>query len=146
MRQLGQAAVVLAAFSIAVGLPPAKAKDAPTRKPGLWEITTIGAGTGTNTARTCIAAEDKILTPSGGGDCSAPAVSSGGEDTTIVTVICKDGDAKETISGAFTGSFDSRYRAQVKISFDPPQTGMPPNWGVTIDAKYLGPDCAGATP
>ncbi len=49
--------------------------------------------------------------------------------------------SKETISGAFTGDFNTRYRAQVKMSFDPPQQGLPPNWGVTIDAKFLGPDC-----
>jgi hypothetical protein len=27
------------------------------------------------------------------------------------------------------------------MSFDPPPSGMPPHVGVTIDGKYLGPDC-----
>ena len=118
----------------------AQAEDMPRRKPGLWEITTIGAGSGTNKARSCIGEDDKILTPEGS-DCSEPKVRSGGPDTTIVDVVCSSGDSKETISGAFTGYFNTRYRAQVKMTFDPPPKGMLPYMGVTIDGKYLGPDC-----
>ena len=121
----------------------AQAEDMPRRKPGLWEITTIGAGSGTNKARSCIGEDDKILTPEGS-DCSEPKVRSGGPDTTIVHVVCSSGDSKETISGAFTGDFNTRYRAQVKMTFDPPPEGMPPHMGVTIDGKYLGPNCGAA--
>ena len=123
---------------------PAAAEDVPRRKPGLWQITTIGAGSGTNTVRACIGEDDKILTPEGAGDCSEPSVTSGGSDTTIVDVVCLSGPTKETISGAFTGDFGTRYRAQVKMTFDPPPKGMPPHWGVTVDGKYLGPDCSSA--
>ena len=35
-------------------LLPANAEDVPRRKAGLWELTTIGAGSGTNKATTCI--------------------------------------------------------------------------------------------
>ena len=123
----------------ALGLGAA-AQEVPKRKPGLWEITTVGAGSGTNVAEACIGEDDHILAP-GGGNCAEPKVTSGGEDTVIVDVVCKSGDSKETISGAFTGDFSTRYRAQVKMSFDPPPSGMPPHVGVTIDGKYLGPDC-----
>jgi hypothetical protein len=118
----------------------ASADDVPQRKAGLWEITTVGAGSGTNKARVCIGENDDILTPAGA-NCTEPKVTSGGEDTTIVDVICTSGDSKETISGAFTGDFNIRYRAQVKISFDPPPKGVPPHIGVTIDGKYICPDC-----
>lgn len=121
----------------------AQAEDMPRRKPGLWQITTIGAGSGTNKARSCIGEDDKILTPEGG-NCAEPKVTPGDEETTIVDVVCTGGDSKETISGAFTGDFSTRYRAQVKISFDPPPKGMPPHMGVTIDGKYLGPNCGAA--
>jgi hypothetical protein len=106
-------------------------------------ITTVGAGTGTNKAQSCIGEDDKILTPEGS-DCSPPKVSSGGPDTTIVDVVCSAGEGKEIISGAFTGDFSTRYRAQVKITFDPPPKGMLPHMGVTIEGSYLGADCGPA--
>ena len=70
-----------------------------------------------------------------------PEVKRGGEDTVIIDVVCTTEQGKETISGAFTGDFSTRYRAQVKMTFDPPPKGMMPHIGVTIDGKYLGPDC-----
>lgn len=119
---------------------PADAEDVPRRKAGLWELTTIGAGSGTNKAKTCIGENDKILSPEGT-NCTEPKVTRGGADTVIVDVVCTTGQGKETISGAFTGDFSTRYRAQVKMTFDPPPKGMLPHMGVTIDGKYLGPDC-----
>jgi hypothetical protein len=139
-KSLLPAAAALTLVFAATGLAAA-AKEAPKRKPGLWELTTIGAGTGTHVAKACIDADDSILAP-GEGDCSAPKIGFDGVDTTIVDIVCKSGDSKQTISGAFTGDFDTRYRAQVKMSFDPPLAGMPPRIGVTIVGKYLGPDCS----
>jgi uncharacterized protein DUF3617 len=121
-------------------LLPANAEDVPRRKAGLWELTTIGAGSGTNKAKTCIGENDKILSPEGG-NCTEPKVTKGGEDTVIIDLVCTTAEGKETISGAFTGDFNTRYRAQVKMTFDPPPKGMLPYMGVTIDGKYLGPDC-----
>ena len=57
-------------------LLPANAEDVPRRKTGLWELTTIGAGSGTNKAMTCIGEDDKILSPEGG-NCSPPEVQTG---------------------------------------------------------------------
>ena len=88
----------------------------------------------------CIGENDKILSPEGG-NCAEPKVTRGGEDTVIIDAVCTTEQGKETISGAFTGDFSTRYRAQVKMTFDPPPKGMMPHIGVTIDGKYLGPDC-----
>ena len=92
------------------------------------------------TKRRPIGENDKILSPEGG-NCAEPKVTRGGEDTVIMDVVCTTEQGKETISGAFTGDFGTRYRAQVKMTFDPPPKGMMPHIGVTIDGKYLGPDC-----
>jgi len=35
------------------------------RKAGLWELSTIGAGSGTSKVLACIGEDDKILTPDG---------------------------------------------------------------------------------
>jgi hypothetical protein len=136
----------IAAALIVLSTTPAMAEEAPKRKPGLWQITTIGVGTGMSTVEICIGDDDKILTPADSGDCAEPMVKSGGEDTTIVDVVCTNGESKETISGAFTGDFNSKYRAQVKLSYDPPPTDMPPHWGVTVEGTFLRPDCAPAEP
>lgn len=136
----------IAATLVVLAATPGTAAEAPKRKPGLWQITTIGVGTGMSTAEICIGENDKILTPADSGDCAEPIVKSGGEDTTIVDVVCTHGQSKETISGAFTGDFASKYRAQVKLSYDPPPAGMPPHWGVTVEGKFLRPDCTPAEP
>lgn len=86
---------------------PAQAEDMPRRKPGLWEITTVGAGTGTNKARSCIGEDDKILTPEGS-DCSEPKVRSGGPDTTIVDVVCSSGDSKRRLHRRFQHAVTGR--------------------------------------
>ena len=57
-------------------LLPANAEDVPRGGLGLWELTTIGAGSGTNKAMTCIGEDDKILSPEGG-NCSPPEVQTG---------------------------------------------------------------------
>ena len=114
----------------------ANAEDVPRRKAGLWELTTIGAGSGTNKAKTCIGENDKILSPEGV-NCTEPKVTKGVEDTVIGDVVCTKSRARKP----FTCDFSTRYRAQVKMTFDPPPKGMLPYMGVTIDGTYLGPDC-----
>jgi hypothetical protein len=45
------------------------------------------------------------------------------------------------MSTVFGGDFSSRYHAVIKMSFDPPPANAAPTLGVTIDGKYIGPDC-----
>lgn len=116
----------------------ATADDVPKRKPGLWEITTVAAGTGMTTVRTCVGPNDKIATPDDSGDCSKPKVRRVDEDI-FVDVVCKKPYGRQIMSTAYTGDFNKRYRATMKITFDPPE-GVP-NTGVIIDGRYLGPNC-----
>jgi hypothetical protein len=118
-----------------------RAEEVPKRKPGLWEITTVAAGTGMTTLKACIGPDDSIATPSDSGDCSAPKATRAGEEV-IVDVVCKKEFGKEIMSTAFSGDFTTRYHAIMKITFDPPE-GVK-NMGVIIDGKYLGPDCGPA--
>lgn len=113
--------------------------DVPVRKPGQWELKTISAATGTYVSRVCITAKDHILIPEGRETCTAAKVERAGEQT-IVDTVCESGGVREHISGLFTGDYASWYRAIVKMTFDPAGSG-PPNVGVTIEGKYLGPDC-----
>lgn len=130
------AAVILPAVAVT-----AETVEAPKRKPGLWEITTVAAGTGMTTIKSCIGPDDNIALPADSGECSQTKVTPAGAEV-IVDVVCKRKYGKEIMSTAFGGDFSKRYHAVMKITYDPPE-GIK-NMGVTIDAKYLGPDCPAA--
>lgn len=112
--------------------------EMPKRKPGHWRITTIAANLGKTTIDTCIGPDDSIAMPANSGDCGEPEVVKAGEET-IVTIVCKRPHGKQTMSTVFGGDFDKRYRAVMKMTFDPPD-GLQ-NAGVTLDGEYIGPDC-----
>jgi hypothetical protein len=116
----------------------AMAVEVPKRKPGHWQITTVAPGTGMTTVDACIGEDDNIATPSESGDCSEPTVTEAGSEV-IVNVVCKRSYGKQIMSTAFGGDFNSRYHGIMKMTFDPPE-GVK-NMGVTIDGKYIGPDC-----
>ena len=109
----------------------------PKRKPGLWEITTVAAGTGMTTVKACIGDDDRIATPNDSGDCTMPKARRVGADV-IVDVVCKKAHGKQIMSTAFSGNFDTRYHGIMKITFDPPEGVR--TMGVIIDGRYLGPD------
>lgn len=134
-------AAVIAVFSATI--LQAGAAEVPKRKPGLWEITTVAAATGMTTSTVCIGPDDRIATPEDSGDCSEPTARSVGSEI-FVDVVCKKKFGKQIMSTAFSGDFNSRYHAIMKITFDPPE-GVP-NMGVIIDGKYLGPDCSAPGP
>lgn len=133
--------ILAATVAFAAGTLHAADVKVPTRKPGLWEITTVAAGTGTTVIKTCVGENDDIATPSDSGECSPPTARRGGEEV-FVDVVCTKPHGKMTLSTAFIGDFTTRYHGIMKISFDPPE-GLR-NMGVIIDGKYLGPDCSAA--
>jgi hypothetical protein len=120
------------------GVLHAAAPQGLKRKPGHWEITTIAVDTGMSTIQACVGADDNVALPADSGDCSTPKITPAGSEI-VVDVVCKRKYGKEIMSTAFAGDFNSRYRAVMKITYDPPE-GLK-NMGVTIDAKYIGPEC-----
>ena len=116
----------------------AETAELPKRKPGHWEITTVSAAIGKTTVDACIGEDDNIAVPGESGECSEPKVTPAGSEV-IVDVVCKKPFGKQTMSTAFGGDFNSRYHAVMKMTFDPPE-GYP-TMGVTIDGKYIGPEC-----
>jgi hypothetical protein len=135
------AAAIAGLASLSVVPLAAADEPVPKRKPGLWEITTVATGIGTTTIKACIGADDQIATPGESGDCSEPKAKRVGADI-FVDVVCKREFGKQTMSTAFSGNFDERYHAIMKITFDPPE-GLKTT-GVVIDGRYLGPDCQAA--
>lgn len=115
-------------------------EEMPKRKPGLWEITTVLPVVGPKKVKICIGAADDIAKPeNAAGPCSAPKMTRSG-DGVVVDVVCTSPQGKQTINMAFSGDFETQYHGKLKMTFDPPIAGMD-NMAMTIDGKYLGPDC-----
>jgi hypothetical protein len=112
--------------------------EVPKRKAGHWELTTVSAGLGKTVTDVCIGQDDNIAMPAESGDCAQTKVAQAGSEV-IVDVVCKKPHGKQTMSTAFGGDFNARYHAIMKMTFDPPE-GVS-SMGVTIDGKYIGPDC-----
>lgn len=115
------------------------ATDAPSRKAGYWELTTVAPMIGKKTTNVCIGARDDIVTPANSGECSPPKVTPAGGET-IVDVVCANAAGKQTISTVLTGDFKTGYKAIVKTTFDPP-LGKTDKMGVTIEGKYFMAEC-----
>lgn len=134
MRLLAASFVAVVFASVA----SLQAAELPKRKPGHWQITTVSAGIGMTTVDACIGENDSLATPGESGDCSEPKVTQAGSEV-IVDVVCTKPHGKQIMSTAFGGDFNARYRGVMKMSFDPPEGWK--NMGVTIDGKYIGPEC-----
>jgi hypothetical protein len=116
------------------------AEELPKRKPGHWEIVTVSSATGMTTTQACIGPDDSIAAPASGSGCSEPKITPAGSEI-IVDVVCTTEAGKQTMSTVFGGDFATRYHAVMKMAFDPPPANAAPTLGVTIDGKYIGPDC-----
>ncbi len=119
---------------------PAFADEMPVRKAGHWRLTTVAETVGMKTFDTCITSVDPVITGIGDKNCQTSAVKTLGDER-YVDVVCRSAAGKETTSTVLTGDFATWYHAMSKITFDPAQNGID-HMGVTIDGKYLGPNCS----
>jgi hypothetical protein len=138
-------AALAAAATLACAAAHAAEVELPKRKPGHWEIVTVSQATGMTTTQACIGPNDSIAAPAAGKGCSEPKITPAGSEI-IIDIACTTDAGKQTMSTVFGGDFNARYRAVMKMSFDPPPSNAAPTLGVTIDGKYIGPDCPRASP
>lgn len=130
--------------AVSCSVAGAASVELPKRKAGHWEITTVSQDTGMQTIDACIGADDNIAALGGNAECSEPKVTPAGSEV-IVDVVCTTAAGKQTMSAAYGGDFSTRYHAVMKMSFDPPPSNAGRTLGVTIDGRYIGPECpAGA--
>ncbi len=119
------------------------AEPLPVRKSGHWRITTVADSFGMKTFDTCIAPGDSIVSGIGDKTCSPPDVKKIADEV-FVNVTCKTGSGTELTSTLFTGDFKSWYRGTTKMTFEPPENGVP-HMGVTIDATFISAECPDMT-
>jgi hypothetical protein len=137
MRIIGAMAVLVLA-----GVPPVLAAELPSRKAGLWEVSTSfesrnGAGI---TVRQCIdASTDEMMQSSAGplarAACSRRDVQKVG-DTVTIDSTCTLAGKTATSRAVITGSFDNAYTMTVTSRSDALPGGK---MAMTVVGKWLGP-------
>lgn len=133
----------LAVVSLIVSLAatPVFADDLPKRKSGLWEIKISSSESPGSrpTIQTCIDEKvDNLLAQDDDAvECAKPHVRRDGARL-IIDSVCKSDETTMKGQTVMTGNFDSAYRAEVKVTYDPPIAGMREGSSV-IEARWLGP-------
>lgn len=138
-----------ASFLVLILAIPALAAELPSRKPGLWQVTTSieNSGAPVRVIQQCIdAGTDQMLQSSAGP--FAPAACPGREvksaaDSVMIDSTCTVGGKTATAHAVATGSFDSAYTMTVtSLSEEIPGGKMV----MTMEAKWLGACAADQKP
>jgi hypothetical protein len=137
--------VSAALFLLVICAVSASAADLPTRKAGLWEITTGMGGHSVKMQQCVDAATDRAMQTRSGtapnGDCSKRDVQKSGTTTTI-DAVCTIAGKTRTSHIVVNGSFDSEYTLTVTSQAEGQPAGPP----ATLSAKWLGPCAADQRP
>ena len=146
MIRLTTPAFAIAALLVATGT---HAADMPKRKPGLWQIETrMAAGPSMGAIKQCIDEKTDNFYQQLGEQhldkCSESEIKNAG-DRILVHSVCNMGGSIATTDAAFTGRFDSDYRGDIRVKYNPPMHGMS-EASMSISAKWLGPCQAGQKP
>jgi hypothetical protein len=141
MKPFG-AALLLALICAA----PAFASDFPTRKAGLWQISTNIANGQAVTMKECVDAQtDQAMQAHFASapqrSCTKRDVQKSG-DTTTIDSVCTIAGRTMTNHMVVTGSFDSGYTMTITMQ----TPGLPAPRTTTVTAKWLGPCAAGQRP
>lgn len=126
----------------------AVASDLPKRKAGLWEMKAQMDGMPRGSAiQMCVdPASDDLMQQQAQEKqkCSKTEVKTGGGKTTIHAV-CQVEGSTVTMDGVYTGSFQSAYKGDLDMRYDPPINGMS-KVHMIQEAKWLGPCKPGQKP
>ena len=126
----------------------ADAADAPRRKSGLWEMKTQMAGMpGQGPMQMCVdQASDNVMQERAKEKVNCPVMDvsrSAGKVT--IHAVCKHEGVTSTSDSVITGDFDSAYRNDMVVRYDPPQHGMK-EMKMVQEARWLGPCKSGQKP
>ena len=141
-----RSAVMTAAAAIGLGVmtmlcatAAAAADEFPARKAGLWEMKTTGGPVGARTVQQCIdAATDDLLRirSNEGQNCTRPLVERHGSRYKVRST-CENNGVRSTVDGEYTMTGDTAYTGDMKMSFDPPMSGVS-EMNMKMEGKWVG--------
>jgi len=126
----------------------ANAADAPKRKSGLWEMKTQMAGMPSQgPMQMCVdQASDNVMQERSKEKVNCPVMDvNRGVGKVTIHAVCKHEGVTTTSDAVMTGDFDSNYRSDMVIRYDPPQHGTR-EMKMVQEARWLGPCKAGQKP
>ncbi|OQX20513.1 MAG: hypothetical protein BWK76_01075 [Desulfobulbaceae bacterium A2] len=128
----------------------AGADDVPKRKSGLWEIKTLMDGAPSQAIQQCIdsdtdnLAAQRLASAEKAPKCSAmESKRQGGK--LLLHSVCAMETTTATTDTIITGSFDSGYRSEMTVRYDPPMMGTSSS-KIVQEATWLGPCKPGQKP
>ncbi len=139
--------------SVGCGVPSARAQDDfPKRRAGLWEIRSVGAqASGLPPMRACIGDDTDSpgnhLDRSVGtrGSCTLGAFRQAGS-AWLAESTCREGRTVVTSRSIASGDFETGYRIDTLVSYDPPLGGVRHEDREALEATRLGPCSPGQKP
>lgn len=133
----------LALLAIALLAQPTQAADVPQRKSGLWEMKTQMPGMPAQAQgpmQMCVdQASDNVLQERAKEKVNCPVMDvnrAAGKVT--IHAVCKRDGVTTTSDAVITGDFDSSYRNDMTIRYEPAQHGMK-EMKMVQEARWLGP-------
>lgn len=129
----------------------AQANELPKRKSGLWEIRMQMSGMPAQAQapmQMCIdQTTDNLIQERSReqSNCTVMEISRKASNQISIHAVCKTGGVTSTTDAVITGNFESSYRNDMTIRYDPPQSGMKQMTGMQ-EARWLGPCKAGQKP
>ncbi len=124
----------------------------PKRKEGLWELKTVGLqATGMPATQFCVGektdhadhALDRVAATKG--SCKFGGFKRAGE-AWLAESICKEGKRVVTSRSIASGDFESFYRIDTHVNYDPPLAGIKREDKDALEGRYLGPCIPGQKP
>jgi hypothetical protein len=124
------------------------AADAPKRKSGLWEINTQMAGVPSRgPMQMCVdQANDNVMQERAKEKTNCPVMDvNRGVGKVTIHSVCKHDATTMTSDAVITGDFDSSYKSDMVMRFEPAQNGQR-EMKMTQEARWLGPCKPGQKP
>jgi len=151
-RALHMAGICLMLAGGTLGTAANAESEFPKRRAGLWEVRSVGAqasglpptrfcaGEGTDTAQGHL---DRSV--GARGSCTLGAFRRAG-DAWLAESICREGRTVVTSRAIASGDFDTGYRIDTLVSYEPPLGGVRREDKDALEARWLGPCAAGQKP
>ncbi len=151
VRALGTAGLCLA-FACGARAAHADEADFPKRRPGLWEVRSVGAqASGLPPTRFCVGE----ATDSAGnhldravgtrGSCTLGAFRRAG-DAWLAESTCREGRSVVTSRAIAAGDFGSAYRIDTLVTYEPPLGGVRREDRDALEARWIGACAPGQKP